>query len=72
MKVVWVRLSDTMLIAKHDWPYGTWSQPDGLTDTDMTPIHVWCVEHDCGIRMSFDMFKFRDESETTAFLLRWT
>jgi len=30
------------------------------------------VAHDCGRRLSFDLFQFRNEAEVTAFLLRWS
>ena len=44
----------------------------GLRDTDMDPIQNWCVENRCGVRISFDMFEFRNEDELAFFLLRWS
>jgi hypothetical protein len=43
----------------------------GLRETDMDPVQLWCEEHDCGKRMSFDTFCFRSKKEMTMFLLRW-
>ena len=44
----------------------------GLRNTDMDPIQNWCVENRCGVRISFDMFEFRNEDELAFFLLRWS
>lgn len=43
----------------------------GLTDRQMQPIQDWCDAHDCGKRLSFDLFQFRNQAEVTAFMLRW-
>jgi hypothetical protein len=43
----------------------------GLSDGDVDPIQKWCEKHDCGVRTSFDTFKFRNKKEITMFLLRW-
>lgn len=43
----------------------------GLSESDVDPIQQWCEEHDCGVRVSFDTFKFRNKKEITMFLLRW-
>lgn len=45
--------------------------PTGLREDDMDPIQEWCEKSKCGIRVSFDMFKFKDRKEITAFLLVW-
>ena len=34
-------------------------------------IGQWCYENHCGRRTSYDMFKFRNEKDMTAFLLKW-
>jgi hypothetical protein len=44
----------------------------GLNEDDLDPVQDWCVAHDCGRRLSFDLFQFRNEAEVTAFLLRWS
>jgi len=43
----------------------------GLSEKDIDPIQAWCEEHDCGRRMSFDMFRFRNQREKTMFLMVW-
>ena len=45
--------------------------PTGLREEHLIPVQDWCVEHNCGVRTSFDMFKFRNKKEVTAFLLKW-
>jgi hypothetical protein len=43
----------------------------GLTEQDMDPIQEWCTECKCGIRTSFDTFKFKNSKQITMFLLKW-
>ena len=43
----------------------------GINEGDMDPIQKWCEEHNCGVRTSFDMIKFKNKKEITMFLLRW-
>lgn len=43
----------------------------GISEADIDPIQQWCEKHDCGVRTSFDMFKFRNKKEITMFLLHW-
>lgn len=43
----------------------------GLNEVDIDPIQKWCEDHNCGRRMSFDTFRFRNKKEITMFLLRW-
>lgn len=44
----------------------------GLTETEMNAVHVWCQEHNCGRRTSFDTFQFKNKKEMTMFLLKWS
>ena len=44
---------------------------DLLTENDMDPIQDWCRDHNCGVRTSFDTFKFKNKKEMVLFLLRW-
>lgn len=70
VKIVWERLPGLQLRAQPDIvpPRGrTW----GLNEHDIDPIQRWCEEHNCGKRMSFDMWKFRSKKEITMFMLRW-
>jgi hypothetical protein len=43
----------------------------GLKESDIEPVKLWCEEHHCGVRTSFDIFEFRNEQELTMFMLRW-
>ena len=43
----------------------------GLNEKDMDPIQTWCEEHNCGTRISFDTFQFKNKKQMTMFLLRW-
>jgi len=45
---------------------------EGLNELDMEPIQAWCEKNNCGTRMSFDTFRFRNDDEITMFLLRWS
>lgn len=45
---------------------------DFLTEEDLKPVWEWCAINNCGTRMSFDMFKFRNKKQITMFLLRWS
>jgi hypothetical protein len=42
-----------------------------VRESNMDPIQHWCNETECGIRTSFDTFKFKTDAEMTAFLLKW-
>jgi hypothetical protein len=43
-----------------------------LIQSQLEEIGQWCNENCCGQRTSYDMFKFRNEKEIAAFLLRWS
>ena len=43
----------------------------GLNESDMDPIQVWADECNCGKRMSFNVWKFKDEKHITMFLMKW-
>jgi hypothetical protein len=44
----------------------------GVSETYMDYIQTWCVEHNCGIRTSFDTFKFKKPEHMSIFLIRWS
>jgi hypothetical protein len=44
---------------------------DPLTDDFMDEVQEWTKQTNCGLRMSFDMFKFKNKKHMTMFLLRW-
>lgn len=54
-------------------PYDTTKLPFyvGANEQTMDPIQRWCEQNNCGIRTSFDTFKFNNKAEMTMFLLRW-
>ena len=43
----------------------------GLNESDMDPIQAWTTECNCGTRMSFNVWKFKNEKQITMFLIRW-
>ena len=46
--------------------------PDStLTETEADAIMLWSMEHQCGVRMSFDMWNFKNEKDLMAFILKW-
>lgn len=69
-KIIWVPAEEPLTLAArvrveyYDWEIG-------IYDEDLTPVHEWCHNNNCGRRISFDHFRFRTESEMTMFLLRW-
>jgi hypothetical protein len=72
VKLVWERHSfnSLTLYAKFEYPHGA-RTATGLLESHLLPVQEWCEKTKCGRRMSFDMFKFKNESEMTAFLLVW-
>jgi hypothetical protein len=40
-------------------------------DNDIAEITAWCKDANCGKRMAYDMFQFKNEADMTTFLLRW-
>jgi hypothetical protein len=43
----------------------------GLNELQMDPIQAWCERNNCGRRLSFDTFQFKNNQEITMFLLKW-
>lgn len=71
-KIVWVqgRRSYLTLIARVYYEHGALTAT-GLANFDMDPIQAWCEQNECGIRISFEEFKFRNQKELSLFLLKW-
>ena len=44
----------------------------GLNELDMDPIQTWSEECNCGTRMSFNEWKFKNEKQITMFLIKWS
>ncbi len=70
LKIVWKPRGRLSLTATMPAP-GPRGFELGLSERDMDPIQKWCEEHHCGIRTSFDTFRFRNQKEKMMFLLRW-
>lgn len=70
-KYNWKRKGLELEAIGHEWNP---SNPglSNLREEDMDLVQRWCWETNIGKRMSFDTFKFRNEKEMTAFLLRWS
>lgn len=41
-------------------------------ESNLKEIQTWCQNNNCGTRMSYDMFRFGNDQEISAFLLRWS
>jgi hypothetical protein len=59
-----------VLYAQLEYTHGAVTQT-GLREEDLIPVQEWCETCNCGVRISFDMFKFKTRSEITAFRLVW-
>jgi hypothetical protein len=72
VKIVWKEHESKPLVlyANLEYTHGAIT-PTGLREEDLIPVQDWCEKSKCGVRMSFDMFKFKDQKEITAFLLVW-
>jgi len=71
-KIHWQRHDTKHKIVYQAYVNSDYSNPGfGLSDAQMQPIQDWCDKHDCGKRLSFDLFQFRNDAEVTAFMLRW-
>jgi hypothetical protein len=42
-----------------------------LTQKEADAIMEWCMQNDCGVRMSFDMWRFKTQEDMMVFLLKW-
>ena len=69
-KIKWQRLPGLRLQAYTDdvAPRGF---ERGLNEGDMDPVAAWSTECNCGTRMSFNVWKFKNEKQITMFLIRW-
>lgn len=69
-KIKWQRLPGLKLQAYADdvAPRGF---ERGLNESDMDPVQAWSEQCHCGTRMSFNVWKFKNEKQITMFLIRW-
>jgi hypothetical protein len=70
-KIKWQRLPGLKLQAYTD-DVGPRGFERGLNESDMDPIQAWSEECRCGVRMSFNVWKFKNEKQITMFLIRWS
>lgn len=70
-KVKWQRLPGLKLQAYVD-DVQTRGFERGLNELDMDPVQTWSEECRCGTRMSFNVWKFKNEKQITMFLIRWS
>lgn len=70
-KIKWQRLPGLKLQAYTDdvAPRGF---ERGLNETDMDPVQAWSEQCCCGTRLSFNIWKFKNEKQITMFLIRWS
>jgi hypothetical protein len=68
--IKWQRLPGLKLQAYTD-DVGPRGYERGLNESDMDPIQAWSTECRCGTRMSFNVWKFKNEKHITMFLLKW-
>jgi len=68
-KIIWEKQGLRLRAAIPD-PSTEWV--NFLTDAEMLPIQEWSDDNKCGLRISFDTFRFRTEEEMTVFLLVWS
>jgi hypothetical protein len=70
-KIKWQRLPGLKLQAYTDdvAPRGF---ERGLNETDMDPVQAWTDKCNCGTRMSFNVWKFKNEQQITMFLIKWS
>jgi hypothetical protein len=68
MRIVWEQTSTREVRARRTVE----GEYDSLSADTMYHVQDWCVEHDIGVRMSFDTFRFRTESDKFLFLMKWS
>lgn len=71
-RLIWYEdpMKPLVLRANLEYAHGAIT-PTGLREDDLNPVQQWCETSKCGKRISFDMFKFKNRKEITAFLLVW-
>jgi len=70
-KIKWQRLPGFKLQAYVD-EVGARGFERGLNESDMDPVQAWSTECNCGVRMSFNVWKFKSAKQITMFLMRWS
>jgi len=71
-KIKWQRLPGLKLQAYVDDIRPENRPGRGLRETDMDPVQAWTEECGCGVRLSFNVWLFKNEKQITMFLIRWS
>jgi len=71
-KIKWQRLPGLKLQAYVDDIRPENRPGRGLREDDMDPVQAWTEECGCGVRMSFNVWLFKNEKQITMFLIRWS
>lgn len=73
MKLVWEKYvgRPRSLYARMSYEHGAVTVT-GLNESHLVPVQQWCQENDCGKRISYDTFVFRNLTEMSVFLLKWS
>jgi hypothetical protein len=72
LKIKWQRLPGLKLQAYVDDIRPENRPGRGLRETDMDPVQAWTEECGCGVRLSFNVWLFKNEKQITMFLIRWS
>jgi hypothetical protein len=64
---VWVEISEGFDINPLTDPLSTVP-----SEVQLKEIQAWCKENQCGRRMSYDQFVFKNERELSMFMLKWS
>lgn len=73
-KIYWIDTARRFTLAARVKVYsynGDNNYVTGLSEKDIDPIQSWCEQNNCGRRLSFDTFQFKNKKQITMFLLRW-
>jgi len=52
--------------------FQSWVRSNKSIDAELDEVSVWCLENQCGLRMSYDLWRFKNEEQLTFFLLKWS
>lgn len=67
--IIWVKTGNLLCATVPDI-HDSWV--NFLNEETLLPIQEWSDDNKCGLRISFDMFRFKTDAEMTIFLLRWS
>lgn len=59
------------VFVKHDYSIVPDSAVIPITEDQADEMMAWSMEHRCGVRMSFDTWRFNSDQDMVAFVLKW-